>query len=114
MAELMTATAAEDGLTYSVIPTQPSYASDHACFAFSGVPAVLALTPGEHPYYHTPQDTIETILIDDLEASARLLWSWLGPMAMGTEDDYLGSNRGPSSFTPAPDGDLMSPLYRNH
>ena len=107
IAEMMTATADEALLSYDVNPGEQSFNSDHACFAMSGIPAVLALTLGDHGYYHTPQDTIEQIDIDDLEAAASLIWSWLVPLAEGREDDYLGKSSpaaaGPAAPYPFPD-----------
>ncbi len=84
--DLMLAAAAADGLPYDVVPGPPTFNSDHACFSFAGTTGVMALTLGPHDSYHTPADDIDGILIDDLEASARLLWSTLDPLARGTED----------------------------
>ncbi len=83
--QLMSASAAASALPFQVLPEAYVPNSDHACFAQAGVPAVLALSAGEHAFYHTPQDTLDTILDADLEASARLLWATLQPLAMGTE-----------------------------
>jgi Zn-dependent M28 family amino/carboxypeptidase len=68
---------------------QPLDASDHVCFYYAGVPAVLLSTLGTHAYYHTVDDTIETINKSDLEAAVWLSWSGIFPIAMGIEDDYL-------------------------
>ncbi len=107
IAEMMQATAGEALLEYQVVPGEASFNSDHACFAMEGIPAAMALTLGPHDHYHTPQDTIDNIDIDDLEAGARLLWSWLAPLAEGREDDYLSKSSptapGPAAPYPFPD-----------
>ncbi len=90
MVELMEASAAERGLDYEIGALEPTDASDHACFAYAGIPAVLVSTRGPHEYYHTPRDTYETIGPRNLEVAAQLMWSILVPLALGTEDDYLG------------------------
>jgi len=87
------AAAASADLPYDVIPGPSTYNSDHGCFAWAGIPAMMALTAGEHGYYHTPQDTIDTILIEDLEAAASILWATLEPLAMGEEDAWLDGAR---------------------
>ncbi|MBI5537569.1 MAG: M28 family peptidase [Deltaproteobacteria bacterium] len=85
LADLMSASAKKDGLTYG-LDLQPSAgASDDMCFEQAGVPSLLALTQGPHADYHTLQDTIDTIVDADLEAAARLLWSALRPLALGQE-----------------------------
>jgi len=89
LTDLATAASDDAGLSYDVWPGPTVMASDHACFAWLGIPAVLVSTLGPHAYYHTPEDTIDNILIDDLEAAARILWSTLEPLAMGEEDLYL-------------------------
>jgi hypothetical protein len=85
LAELMEASAVKNALNYDLELLEPLGASDDVCFQQAGVPALLALTRGEHGYYHTPQDTIDTILEEDLEAAARLLWVTLQPLALGEE-----------------------------
>ena len=89
LAELMQATAAEIALPYTTAVAEELLASDHACFVWAGVSAVLASTPGPHAYYHTPEDTAATILSEDLEASASLLWVTLQALANGVESSYL-------------------------
>ena len=86
--DLMVAAADDQGLPYDVVPAPPTFNSDHACFSFAGTTGILALTLGPHSSYHTPDDTIDGILIGDLEASARLLWAALEPLAMGTEAQF--------------------------
>ncbi|MBW2276687.1 MAG: M20/M25/M40 family metallo-hydrolase [Deltaproteobacteria bacterium] len=92
--ELMEGSAAEMGVEYNV---EHSYygpaASDQVTFWNEDVSAVLLLTlPGlpQHPHYHTPLDTIDKIVMDDLDAAVRLGWATLEPLATGTEDDFLG------------------------
>jgi len=100
IATLMANAGTAKGLGYTVEPAAPYDASDHVCFSYAGVPAVLALSLAEadHLYYHTPQDTIDTISMDTLKASAELLWAALEPLALGVESDYLGQK---SSLCPA-------------
>ncbi len=86
--DLMVSAADAQGLAYDVVPAPPSFNSDHACFSFAGTTGILALSLGPHATYHTPADEIDGILIEDLEASARLLWAALEPLAMGTEDQF--------------------------
>lgn len=86
--EVMTGYADEQELGFEVIRTQPLDASDHVCFYYAGVPAVLLSTLGTHAYYHTVQDSIETINKSDLEAAVLLSWSGIFPIAMGIEDNY--------------------------
>jgi aminopeptidase YwaD len=83
LADLMIQSEQTAGLSYSVDLQGPANASDDACFLQAGVPAMLALTRGPHGYYHTPEDTIDTIHEADLEAAARLLWVTLQPLAQG-------------------------------
>jgi aminopeptidase YwaD len=91
LAEVMSGYAQELDLNYEVAPSNPLDASDHVCFYYEGVPAVLLSTIGAHEYYHTPQDTIETIRKEDLEAAFHLSWAGIYPIAMGIEDRYIGS-----------------------
>lgn len=90
MAELMEAATIARGLDYEVGTPAAMDASDHACFFYAGIPAVLVSTQGPHRYYHTPQDTADTIDPDNLETAAELMWSILVPLTLGTEDHYLG------------------------
>jgi len=98
LAQVMSGYAGELGLGFTVVPTTPLDASDHVCFFYAGVPAVLLSTLGNHDYYHTPGDTIDTILMEDLEAAVWLSWAGIYPIAMGFEDLYLGSK----THIPAP------------
>jgi hypothetical protein len=86
--DVMTGYADEQELGFEVSRTQPLDASDHVCFYYAGVPAVLLSTLGTHAYYHTIQDSIETINKNDLEAAVWLSWSGIFPIAMGIEDNY--------------------------
>lgn len=101
--EVMNGQALELGLAFYGTGMPPLDASDHVCFAYSGVPAVLLSTLGGHAYYHTPQDTIDTILLRDLEAAVWLSWAGIHPIAMGTELRYLDSRKTVSTTTPSPD-----------
>lgn len=104
--DLMQGSATAQGLTYSVVAADPNESSDHACFVYAFVPAVHVLTLGPHDYYHTPGDTIDTILTSDLEAASLLMWALLEPLVLGIEDIYLPNSLG---FKRAP---LDRPLDR--
>ena len=92
MADVMSGYAKELDLSFEVLPADPLDASDHVCFYYNGsVPAVLLSTLGTHDFYHTPQDTIDTILMDDLESAVWLSWAGIYPIAMGIEDLYNGT-----------------------
>ncbi|MFA6033498.1 MAG: M20/M25/M40 family metallo-hydrolase [Myxococcota bacterium] len=90
LADVMAGAAKKDGLEYVVEAADPFDASDQVCFARAGVPAVLAfsLNESDHLYYHTPDDTIETMDMDTLKASLDLMWAALVPLAMGGEDEF--------------------------
>ncbi len=114
-ADLMEGGADLAGLTgYTVNRTDPSMNSDHACFAMAGVPAMLALSIGPHPTYHTPDDTIDGILIDDLEMSTELLWAALEPLIMGTEDAILEPTPPPAPPAAIDPGFDVRRLERRH
>jgi hypothetical protein len=91
IADLIAEAAYRKGLEFGVEKTQPSGASDHACFAQEGVAAVMAfaLTDADHLYYHTLDDKIDTLSMTTLKAAIELMWAGLEPMALGTEKDYL-------------------------
>jgi hypothetical protein len=91
--DVMAGSAAEMGLDFDVAAMPQSGASDHAPFAAVGVPAVMATTLGSHPYYHTPADTIDTIDLENLEASAALMYAGIKPLVEGTEELYLTSGK---------------------
>jgi len=91
--DVMVGSAAEMGLDFDVAAMPQSGASDHAPFAAAGLPAVMATTLGSHPYYHTPADTIDTIDLENLEASASLMYAGLKPLVEGTEQLYLTSGK---------------------
>ncbi len=110
LSDLAAAAAEDAGLGLTVQPGPSSYNSDHGCFAWSGVPAMLALSLGEHGYYHTPEDTIDTILIEDLEASARILWATLQPLATATEDQFIAGSL--PARVPAPRSAALDPRDR--
>lgn len=89
LADVMKGYAYEQELGYEIASAEPLDASDHVCFYYYGnVPAVLLSTLGGHEYYHTPQDSIDTILMEDLKAAVMLSWAGIYPVAMGIEDDY--------------------------
>jgi Zn-dependent M28 family amino/carboxypeptidase len=94
LARVMAGAAAEMGYAHTVQPADPNPASDHACFAEVGVPAVdaMSLRFEDHLYYHTPRDTLSTISIDTLRSSLELMWAALVPLAMGWEQKYLGED----------------------
>jgi Zn-dependent M28 family amino/carboxypeptidase len=48
-------------------------ASDHLAFTRKNVPSSLIYAEGEHPYYHTVQDTPETLKPEVLESAAKLV-----------------------------------------
>jgi aminopeptidase-like protein len=99
--DVMVGSAAEMGLDLDVAAMAPSGASDHAPFAAVGVPAVMATTLGSHPTYHSPEDTVETITVDDLGAAAALMYAGLLPLVEGTEEAYLADGKGyPASQNP--------------
>jgi hypothetical protein len=107
LAQVMDGYADELGLDFTVAAVAPLDASDHVCFSYAGVPAVMFSTLGNHAYYHTPADTIDTILIEDLEAAVRLSWAGLYPIAMGLEDQYTGGKAGQSPLSRPAAGDLL-------
>jgi Zn-dependent M28 family amino/carboxypeptidase len=94
--DLMYASSRDRGWRFTVASQPPSDASDHACFAYAGVPAVLVMTRGGHSTYHTPSDTIDTIDAGDLEIAALATWSVLEPLTLGTEGEYLEDEGSPS------------------
>jgi Zn-dependent M28 family amino/carboxypeptidase len=93
------ATAA-DGLTFDVDPVAPLDASDHACFAQAGRPAVMLSTAGTHGYYHTPADTIDNVTVEDLEAALRISWATLRTLATGEEAAFTQGFRAEPAVAP--------------
>ncbi len=100
LVDVMSGSAEEQGYDYLVSAGAVTQNSDHACFAQAGVPAVMVATLGEHGYYHTPSDTIDKILVDDLAAAVYLMWALLEPVALGTEDLYTGAKSPAMPFDP--------------
>lgn len=99
LADVMSGYARELELNYEIAAAEPLDASDHVCFYYYGnVPAVLLSTLGGHGYYHTPQDSIDTILIEDLKAAVMLSWAGIYPVAMGVEDQYSVKETGSAVF----------------
>ena len=89
LADVMEGYSGELELDYEIAAAEPLDASDHVCFYYYGnVPAVLLSTLGGHEYYHTPQDSIDTILMEDLKAAVMLSWAGIYPVAMGIEEKY--------------------------
>ena len=113
LSDLSGAAADDAGLSYDVFPGPTLMASDHACFAMLGIPAVLISTLGPHAYYHTPEDSIDNILIDDLEAAARILWATLEPLAAGEEDLYLEDTPAAAMCPASPRPDYLGPTQRD-
>jgi aminopeptidase YwaD len=95
LTDLMAASAAEQGLTWTVVhmAAMAAGASDNDPFAALGAPAVVAVSRAfsQHTTYHTPQDTIDGISLDALRPTIELMWAALEPLALGTEGDYQGS-----------------------
>ncbi|MBI4917493.1 MAG: M20/M25/M40 family metallo-hydrolase [Acidobacteria bacterium] len=106
LADLMEGASAEAGLTYEVQRADPWDVSDHACFYYAGAPAVFAFTAGAHDGYHTPEDGIGHIRVDDLQVAAELMWATLLPLAMGTEDGYTAKSAPLFADPAAPRPDL--------
>jgi hypothetical protein len=63
-------------------PFNPNNNSDNAPFFNAGVPAVMFQTRGEHDYYHTPADTIDTIDRYELEQAGRVVAATAYELAM--------------------------------
>jgi hypothetical protein len=95
LSAVMAGSAAEMGFEWGVTPGLPTGSSDHYPFAQVGIPAVCAMSGAleTHPYYHTPNDTIDTIGLSNLEMSASLMWAGLRPLVEGTEEEYLTSGK---------------------
>lgn len=62
-----------DEVLVSAMPFAPGGGSDHVPFINAGVPAVMFQTMGPHEYYHTPDDTIDTIDRYELEHTGRVV-----------------------------------------
>lgn len=65
LADLGAAVAAELGYGIPRGSFPPNASSDHASFAEAGVPAITVHSGGAE-FIHTPQDTIETVFVQDL------------------------------------------------
>ena len=91
IAEVMDAARQDAGWSHQVIPMDEFFVSDHTCFAERGVSAVFAESIGPHSTYHTPEDTADNILIDDLESSALLMWAVLQPLTSASEEEFLNT-----------------------
>jgi aminopeptidase YwaD len=76
-------------------PFDPNNNSDNAPFFNAGVPAVMFQTRGLHEYYHTPNDTIDTIDRYELEHSGRVVAATTYEFAM---DEIFEVTR-PTGFT---------------
>ena len=77
------------------------YGSDNVPFSYAGVPNLMVESLGEHLYYHTPDDTIDTITEADLGAVASLMVAGLKPLVEGTEESYLSEKAAPAKAAPA-------------
>jgi hypothetical protein len=114
--DVMEGSAADMGIDGTVQPMVPietlGYGSDNVPFGYLGVPNVLVETLGDHLYYHTPADTLDTIDIDDVDMAAKLVFAALEPLAAGTEDAYLakGSAAEVAPTAPAVDHARERPL----
>ena len=89
LADVMEGAAWDAGLDYDVIANIPILASDHVCFIAEAGVAVMAETTGSHPVYHTPEDDIDHVHADNLEAAAELLRATFLTLARGEEGQYL-------------------------
>jgi hypothetical protein len=104
--EVMQGSAAEMGYGWAAEAAVPidtlGYGSDNLPFDYLGVPNAYTETLGDHLYYHTPADTIDTITVADLEAAASMMYAGLKPLVEGTEETYLTSGKGGTpSYDPA-------------
>ena len=59
------------GGTAVLTPFRAEPSSDHWPFLEHGIPALFFRTNGDHPAYHTPADTADTVKSEVLEAAAR-------------------------------------------
>jgi hypothetical protein len=77
--------------------------SDHVCFGYGGVPAVLAITSTlrDHAGYHTPDDVAARVTSESLETAARLLYLTLARYADGTEGSPATSRPVPRPAPPS-------------
>lgn len=66
----------------TAVPFDPNNNSDNAPFFNAGVPAVMVQTSGPHEYYHTPDDTIDTIDTYELEQTGRVVGATAYELAM--------------------------------
>lgn len=92
----------------TLLPSMPN--SDHASFLMAGVPAVMLLSSGEHPVYHTPEDTFETIDGAEMESVARVAADTLQVLAAGQEASPVSRRSGGTERLPAAD----QPDWRTH
>ncbi|MCK9462056.1 MAG: M28 family peptidase [Proteobacteria bacterium] len=96
--DVMQGSATEMGYDWDAEAAVPidtlGYGSDNLPFDYLGVPNAMATTLGEHTTYHTPADTAATITLDDLEASAAMMYAGLLPLVEGTEEAYLPDGKG--------------------
>lgn len=90
IAKVMAGSSAAMGMSYTVTSIDPLLASDHACFADAGIPAVMAFstTFADHDKYHTPKDTTAAISTAALKSSLDLMWAFIIPVAEGTESRF--------------------------
>jgi hypothetical protein len=101
---LMQGAAADEGIGLEVLaaaaPEEP--VSDDHYFGEHGIPAVQIRTIGGHYLHHTPDDTIETVFAEDLEAGACLARAALTALAQGEEDQYASKAANPGDRTVEP------------
>ena len=74
--------ANSDEVFVTAVPFDPNNNSDNAPFFNAGVPAVMVQTSGPHEYYHTPDDTIDTIDPYELEQTGRVVGATAYELAM--------------------------------
>jgi hypothetical protein len=115
--QVMQGSATEMGFDWSAEAMVPidslGYGSDNVYFDYAGVPSAMTTTLGDHLYYHTPDDTVDTINPDDLEAAAAMMYAGLKPIVEGTEEIYLTSKMGaPRGYDPSA-LDFRERLVRN-
>ena len=83
LTDLFNQIAANSGeVLVTAVPFDPNNNSDNAPFFNAGVPAVMVQTSGPHEYYHTPDDTIETIDPYELEQTGRVVGATAYELAM--------------------------------
>lgn len=111
--DVMQRSVAAAGWGYSVTPMDPLDLSDHVCFSYAGVEAVMVDSLGTHGFYHTPDDDIDHVTAADLGVTAAVMWVTVETLALGLEDQYISSPK-PSDggYTP-PRSLALHPYHRD-